>query len=144
MLRDEVKALRLQQGGTNEIYLRLGGTKFPSSGVVKFSANGQGRSASAFGSPRKRIPSTGLLFQVWEYDGVLPDDRIEPFQTDDGINCDLQPGQTRSSTIEFRDKESLAIYEVEMEVLGVDSTSAGGGGGGGGDGKGDTGIDGRP
>jgi hypothetical protein len=112
---DEVKAVRLQEGGTNEIYLRVDGVRFPQT-FVRFSSNGQGRSARDFGNPVASIqPDLGgaMEFQLWEDDGFLADDLIEP---DLNVFCDPSPGQRTAKTVRFDDIHSRAIYDVEMVV----------------------------
>jgi hypothetical protein len=111
---DEVKAVQVQEGGGDEMYMELDGADFPSSGVVSFTFNGQGRPASAFGNPQKTFPATGEVdFELWEADGILlPDDSIGHVD----IQCALSPGGQSTQTVEFHDDRTRAIYQVEMRV----------------------------
>ena len=102
---NEVKAIELNER-VDDIFLRIDGKRFPTSGTVAFSFAGQGRSPVPFANPT-RVFNAGeeILMEVVEADPVFPDN----------MGTNLIPGAPLHSTLVFNDG-GVGAYTVEVEV----------------------------
>jgi hypothetical protein len=97
-------------GNGDEIFVKIEGVNFPSTGTVKYRADGVIRSANSFGSPQVNYSdSNPLTIRVVEDDTVI-NDRIG---RDKNLEC---TGDQTDQVLRFADAsaEYLLTYNVDL------------------------------
>ncbi len=97
-------------GNGDEIFVKIEGVNFPSTGTVKFRADGAIRAANSFGSPQVNYSDTNPLTVTVREDDTVINDRIGRVKN---LEC---TGAQANQVLRFADAsaEYLLTYNVDL------------------------------